>query len=216
MCWGGEWVGRTPGRIGKSGPFFFRSLFLFDGGWSSGAEQRFTPETFLPPCFGKQKGLFLWGAQWRGRRLWMWAMCQGCCCCCCCSVCFPSPSLVPLQIYKIYPVVKFFDSLPHDNCTVLTQVCSHLQWCLSFFKSVRCHWGKKVTSLKTSWVIWRLLDMLYSGLKYQTKHICGSSAMPAHTLLMDWLIVLLHEKHFACAVRSYLSCQSPVWYTQLA
>lgn len=39
-----------------------RSLFLslsFPGGWSSGAERRFTPETFLPPCFGKQKGLFL-------------------------------------------------------------------------------------------------------------------------------------------------------------
>lgn len=34
------------------------------------------------PALGNKTQLFLWGAQWRGRRLWMWAMCQGCCCCC--------------------------------------------------------------------------------------------------------------------------------------
>lgn len=35
------------------------SLFFSDAGWSGGAARQFTLETFLTPCSGKQKGLFL-------------------------------------------------------------------------------------------------------------------------------------------------------------
>lgn len=112
LCLCAEAASKYGGRqaeLGSPVPFSF-SLFSFDGGWSSGAERRFTPETFLPPCFGKQKGLFLWGAQWCGRRLWIWAMCQGCCC----SVClFPLPiSGACANLQKFMPSLNFWFTSP--------------------------------------------------------------------------------------------------------
>lgn len=108
---------------------------------------------------------------------------------------------------KIYAVVTF---LIHFSLTAARSSCKFVHTCndaCHSLKAMRCHWGKKDSSLKTSWVIWRLLDMLYSRLKFQTKHICRSPAMPCKVLTCC-----------GCCTRNlwgHIYAQSHQWYTQL-
>lgn len=85
-----------------------RSLFLFffsvfDGGWSGGAERRFTPETSLP-ALGNKRGFFSEEHSDVG---------GGCECGPCVRaaaaafVCFPSPTLEPVQTSTMTPSLPF-------------------------------------------------------------------------------------------------------------
>lgn len=126
LCLCAEAASKYGGRqaeLGSPVPFSF-SLFSFDGGWSSGAERRFTPETFLPPSLGNKRGFFSEEHSDVG------GGCEyGPCVRAAAApfVCFPSPSLVPVQIYKNLCRRYIFDSLLPDGRTLLLQVCSHLQ-----------------------------------------------------------------------------------------
>lgn len=161
VCWSREWVGRTPGSSGKSGSLFF-FFFVMAG---EAMERQFTPETSLPPCNGKQKGPFLWGAQWRGRRLRI-CECQGCCYC---RLSASPPQLwCPCKPFQDWNVCILTHCFSTAACCCNT-VSSDLQWLVIFCESVMRHWEQKVYSLKTRWVIWSRLDMLHSRLKYHTK-----------------------------------------------
>ena len=192
MCWSGEWVGRTPGRGGKSGPFlsFFLSLFVcfrWRVEWWSWAAVY--PRDLAPsPALGNKRVFFSEEHSDVG---------GGCECGPCVRV---TAAAAAAAVFVCSPPPT---TLLNSEAWETNPPGSLIQQCIPLservFRLATILWEREVARREER----HLVNLETKMLKYHTE-LWRSTRLQGQSMLLWWIGSLLHENMCACTVRTYL------------